>query len=145
MKAKIKKLDPLVELPKYQTSESAAFDLAANEDAVVKPGGIAKVKTGFIIEAPEGHFLLICARGSLGLKRGLKLLNGVGVIDRDYAGPSDEIHILLHNFSSQDVEIKKGERLAQGMFIRVDQAEWEEVLEIRQSDRGGYGSTGGYL
>lgn len=145
MKAKIKKLDLDVEVPKYHTAESAGFDLAVNEDVVVEPGGIAKVKTGLIIEAPPGHFLLISARSSLGLKRGLKLLNGIGVVDRDYAGPSDEIHILLHNFSKEKVEIKKGERLAQGMFIRVDQVEWEEVSEIRVDSRGGYGSTGGYL
>jgi dUTP pyrophosphatase len=142
--AKIQKLNPEVSLPKYHTAESAGFDLASSEDLVLEPGAIGKVKTGLIIEAPSGHFLLISARSSLGLKKGLKLINGIGVVDRDYAGPSDEIHILLHNFSKEKVEVKKGERLAQGMFIRVDQVEWEEVSEIRQDSRGGYGSTGGY-
>lgn len=144
MKARITRIDKSVELPKYHTGESAAFDLAANQDAVVEAGGTAKISTGLIIEAPEGHFLMISARSSLGLKKGLKLLNGIGVVDRDYAGPEDEIHILIHNFSSQPVEIKKGDRLAQGMFIRVDQVEWEETEAIRSESRGGYGSTGGY-
>ena len=144
MKARIKKLDAGVPLPQYHTSESAAFALAANQDAEILPGQTVKVSTGLVIEAPPGHFLMIAARSSLGLKKGLKLLNGIGVVDRDYAGPNDEIHLLLHNFTGQPVEIKKGDRLAQGMFIRVDQVEWEEVDEVRPQDRGGYGSTGGY-
>ncbi len=144
MKAKITRLDKTVELPKYHTSESAAFDLAANVDAVIKPGEIGKIKTGLVIEAPQGHFLLIAARSSLGLKKGLKLVNGIGVVDRDYAGPEDEINILVHNFTTEAVEIKKGDRLAQGMFVQVDQIEWEETDVIREESRGGYGSTGGY-
>ena len=144
MKAKITRIDKTVELPKYHTTESAAFDLAANVDVVIKPGEIGKISTGLIIEAPVGHFLLISARGSLGLKKGLKLVNGIGVVDRDYAGPTDEIHILLHNFTKLEVEIKKGDRLAQGMFVQVDQIEWEETENIRDQSRGGYGSTGGY-
>jgi dUTP pyrophosphatase len=80
----------------------------------------------------------------LGLKKGLKLVNGIGVVDRDYAGPTDEIHILVHNFTALPVDIKKGDRLAQGMFVKVDQIEWEEVDNIREQSRGGYGSTGGY-
>ena len=144
MRIKIKKLDSDVPLPQYHTSESAGFDLAASKDCIIQPGQVAKVPTGLIIEAPKGHFLLIAARSSLPLKKGLMMANGIGVVDPDYAGPNDEISIIVHNFTNSPVEVKKGERLAQGIFIKSDRIEWEEVAEIRKEDRGGYGSTGGY-
>ncbi len=144
IKANIKRLDPSVELPKYHTAESAGFDISAAEDKIIQPNAIDRVRTGLIIEAPEGHFLMLAARGSLAAKKGLKLSNAIGVIDRDYAGPGDEIFLAVHNFTKEPVEIKKGERLAQGMFIRVDQVEWEEIGQMRGKDRGSYGHTGGY-
>lgn len=144
MKIRIKKLSPNAILPKYHTPESAGFDLAASEDMVIEPGQVAKVPTGLVIEAPKGHFLLIAARSSLPLKKGLTMANGIGVVDPDFAGPNDEIQIIVHNFTDSAVEVKKGERLAQGIFIKMDRAEWKEVEEIRSEDRGGYGSTGGY-
>lgn len=144
MKVKIKRLDQSIELPKYHTSESAGFDIASNEDVVIDPGQVAKIPTGLVIAAPSGHFLLISARSSLALKKGLNMANGVGIIDPDYAGPSDQIHIIVHNFTNQPVEVKKGERLAQGIFLPAEQAVWEEVDQLRENDRGGVGSTGGY-
>lgn len=144
MKVKIKKILPDVALPQYHTSESAGFDIASCVDIIVAPGQVAKIPTGLVIEAPKGHFLLIAARSSLSFKKGLTMANGVGVIDPDYAGPNDEVHIIVHNFTSRPVEVKKGERLAQGIFLPVHQVEWDEVGELRATDRGGYGSTGGY-
>lgn len=145
IKAKIKRLDPSVELPRYHTAESAGFDIASAEDKTIGPNAVERVRTGLVIEAPEGYFLMLAARGSLAAKKGVKLANAIGVIDRDYAGPNDEIFLTLHNFTGQPVEIKKGERLAQGIFIRVDQIEWEEIDQMRTEDRGGYGHTGGYV
>ena len=144
MKAKIKRLDNSVELPKYQTVESAGFDIATSADMTIAAGAIVKIPTGLIIEAPEGHFLGIVARGSTAAKTGLKMANGMGVVDRDYAGPNDEVFLPMHNFTDKETTIKKGDRLAQGIFIKIDQVEWEEVSEMRTQDRGGYGSTGGY-
>src|SRR5437868_7008468 len=109
MKVRIKKTDPSVALPKYHTSESAGFDIAANADVTVPPGQTFKIPTGLVIEAPKGHFLLIAARSSLPLKKGLAMANGIGVVDPDYAGPNDEVHIIVHNFTTQDVVVKKGE------------------------------------
>lgn len=145
MKVKIKKLTQDAVLPKYHTSESAGFDIAANADTIIAPGQVAKIPTGLVIESPKGYFLLIAARSSLPLKKGLAMANGIGVIDPDYSGPSDEISIIVHNFTSAPVEVKKGERLAQGIFMPVEQIEWEQVDEIRKESRGGYGSTGGYI
>jgi dUTP pyrophosphatase len=144
MKAQIKKLNPNVALPQYHTSESAGFDIASAADMTIAPGEVAKIPTGLVIAAPTGHFLLIAARSSLPLKKGLAMANGIGVVDPDYAGPSDEVHIIVHNFTTHPVEVKKGERLAQGVFLRTEQAQWEEVDQLRDVDRGGIGSTGGY-
>ncbi len=144
MNVRIKKTSDDIPLPQYHTSESAGFDIAAGADAVVNPGEVVKIPTGLVIEAPKGHFLLIAARSSLPLKKGLMMANGIGVVDPDYTGPNDEVHIIVYNFTSQSVEVKKGERLAQGIFLPVEQAQWEEVDQLRENDRGGIGSTGGY-
>jgi dUTP pyrophosphatase len=144
MNAKIKRLNKDIELPKYHTSESAGFDIASSVDITVNPGEVVKIPTGLVIAAPKGHFLLIAARSSLPSKKGLAMANGIGVVDPDYAGPNDEVHIIVHNFTSKSVEVKKGERLAQGVFLRTEQAQWEEVNQLRDVDRGGIGSTGGY-
>ncbi len=144
MLAKISRLDPNIELPKYHTSESAGFDIAASEDMVIQPKEVKLIKTGLIIQAPAQHFLLIAARSSLPLKKGLMVSNGIGVVDRDYCGPEDEIRISVYNFTEKEVEVKKGERLAQGLFLPVDQVEWIETDNITEESRGGFGSSGGY-
>ena len=144
MKAQIKRLSKDIELPQYHTKESAGFDIASSADITVAPGEVAKIPTGLVIAAPKGHFLLIAARSSLGFKKGLTMANGIGIVDPDYAGPNDEIHIIVHNFTQKPVEVKKGERLAQGVFLKTEQAVWEESEQLRDVDRGGIGSTGGY-
>ena len=144
MNVRIKKTNSDIPLPQYHTSESAGFDIAAGADALINPGEVVKIPTGLVIQAPKGHFLLIAARSSLPLKKGLVMANGIGVVDPDYAGPNDEVHIIVHNFTDKSVEVKKGERLAQGIFLPVEQAQWEEVNQLRENDRGGIGSTGGY-
>jgi len=144
MKVKIKRLDPSALLPQYHTGDSAGFDIASNADIVIKSGEVAKIPTGLVIAAPSGHFLLIAARSSLPLKKGLVMANGIGIIDPDFAGPNDEIHLIVQNITKQEVAVKKGERLAQGVFIRTEQAEWLESDELLTEDRGGMGSTGGY-
>jgi len=142
MKVKISRLDLGVSLPEYKTAESAAFDLAANEDAIIKPKEIKLLKTGLIMEAPQGHFLMIAPRSSLPLKKGLSIPHSIGIVDRDYSGPADEVLLQVYNFTDEDVRISKGERLAQGIFLKADRVEWEEVQQIRDESRGGFGSTG---
>ncbi|MBI4049784.1 MAG: dUTP diphosphatase [Candidatus Doudnabacteria bacterium] len=144
MKVKIKRLDPSIELPNYQTEESAAFDLASNEDAVIGPHEIKLLGTGLIIEAPHDHFLMIAPRSSLPLKKGLSVPQSIGIVDRDYSGPQDEVKLQLFNFTDKPVHVKKGERLCQGIFLKRNQVEWDEVDEIRTESRGGFGSTGGH-
>ena len=129
-------------LPSYGTSEAAGFDLAANHDLVVAPRQIALVRTGLVIEVPSGYFLAIFARSSTPLKRGLIVSNGVGVIDPDYSGPNDEVMIQVMNVTDSDVNIHRGDRLAQGIILPAPRVAWEEVSEIREVTRGGFGSTG---
>ena len=129
-------------LPSYGTSEAAGFDLASSHDLVVAPRQIALVRTGLVIEVPTGYFLAIFARSSTPLKRGLMVANGVGVIDPDYSGPKDEVMIQVMNISDSDVTVSRGDRLAQGIVLPAPRVAWEEVTEIREVTRGGFGSTG---
>jgi dUTP pyrophosphatase len=142
MRLKIKRLDPTVPLPSYGTDEAAGFDLAAAHDATIAPRTIALVRTGLVIEVPSGHFLAIFARSSTPLKRGLIIANGVGVVDPDYSGPTDEVMIQLLNVTDREVAVTRGDRLAQGVVLPAPRVAWNEVDEIRRVVRGGFGATG---
>ena len=142
MRLRIRRLDSTVSLPAYGTGESAGFDLAAAHDVRIPPRAIALVGTGLVIEVPAGYFLGIFARSSTPLKRSLIVANGVGVIDPDYSGPTDEVRIQLWNIGETDALIRRGERLAQGIVLPAPRVTWEEASELRQDVRGGFGSTG---
>ncbi len=142
MQIKIKRLDKSLPLPRYHTSGSAAFDLSAASQTTIEPKQIARISSGLIIGTPIGYVLTLAARSSLATKKGLMLANGIGTIDSDYCGPTDEILISVYNFTEQTVIVEKGERIAQGMFLKIEQGEWEEVEEINDKSRGGFGSTG---
>lgn len=140
---RIRRLDPSVPLPQYQTPGSAGFDLAASADITIPPGTIALVPTGLVVQVPAGHFLGIFARSSTPLKKGLMVANGVGVIDEDYCGPADEVKIQVLNFTASPVDVKRGDRIAQGLFLPVTRVTWkEETGELREGSRGGFGATG---
>lgn len=141
MKLKIVRIDKTLPLPQYHTKGSVAFDIYTRQDAVIESGEIKLLSTNLIIEVPEGYFLMIASRGSL-FKKGLQLANSIGVIDQDYQGPEDELHLSVRNFTANPVEVKRGDRLAQGLIIPIEKAEWEEVEQIADTSRGGYGSTG---
>jgi dUTP pyrophosphatase len=143
MNVRIRRLRPDVPLPRYESDGAAAFDLAAAEDTVVNPGGVALVPTGLVVEVPKGMFLGIFARSSTPLKRGLMVANGVGVVDPDYCGPSDEIKIAVMNFTDAPVAVRRGDRIAQGIFLAAPRIAWEETETLREESRGGFGRTGG--
>ena len=129
-------------LPTYATAESAGFDLSAAADLTVAAHQIALVPTGLVIEVPAGYFLGIFARSSTPLKRGLMVANGVGIIDPDYAGPHDEVRIQVLNITANDVTIRRGDRLAQGILLPAPRVTWDETTMLREETRGGFGSTG---
>ena len=142
MRLKIKRLDPAVGLPEPATGGAAGFDLAAAADVEIPARGIRLIGTGLVIAVPEGHFLGVFARSSTPLKRGLMVANGVGVVDADYCGPADEIKIQLLNITDAPIRIARGDRLAQGIVLPSPRVEWEEVSDVSQPTRGGFGSTG---
>ncbi len=100
------------------------------------------VRTGLVIQVPTGHFLGIFARSSTPLKRGLVIPNGVGVVDPDYSGPDDEVKVQVLNFTKAEVQVTRGDRLAQGIVLPAQRVSWQEVTEIAEVTRGGFGSTG---
>lgn len=142
MRLKIKRLDPAIGLPEPASSRAAGFDLASAVDMEIPPRSIRLVGTGLVIAVPDGHFLGIFARSSTPLKRGLMVANGVGVIDPDYCGPADEIKIQVLNFTDAAVHVKRGDRIAQGIILPAPQVQWDEVSEMGDPTRGGFGSTG---
>jgi dUTP pyrophosphatase len=142
MRLQIKRLDAAVALPEPASARAAGFDLASAVDLEIPPRSIRLVGTGLVIAVPDGHFLGIFARSSTPLKRGLMVANGVGIIDPDYCGPSDEIKIQVLNFTDAPVQVKRGDRLAQGIVLPAPRIEWDEVDAVAAPTRGGFGSTG---
>jgi dUTP pyrophosphatase len=141
MQVQIKRVDSSLPLPEYHTGGSAGFDLYSREDAVIPAKSLALLPSNLIICTPPGYALILAARSSLAKKKGLQMPNGVGVIDSDYCGPEDEIKLSLYNFTDSEVRVEKGERLVQGMFFKVEQGQWEEVKNLDNPSRGGFGST----
>jgi dUTP pyrophosphatase len=142
MQIKIKRIDTSLPLPAYQTTGAVAFDLYSRIDEIVPAGKTVLLPTNFIIHTPPGYMLLLAARSSLAKKKRLKMANGVGIIDQDYCGDEDELQLLLHNYTDQDVPITRGERLAQGIFVKIEKGEWQEVEQMNILSRGGFGTTG---
>ena len=131
------------ELPAYATSQSAGLDLRANleESFVLKPLERRLVPTGLHIALPEGYEAQIRPRSGLAYKKGITVLNAPGTIDADYRG---DIGVILINMSNQDFVVEDGERIAQLVIAKYEQAEWVSVQELSETNRGdgGFGSTG---
>ncbi|HNW71329.1 MAG TPA: dUTP diphosphatase [Candidatus Paceibacterota bacterium] len=140
MKVKIKRIDKTLPLPIYHTEGAVAFDLYSRVDTVIQPKTLERLPTNIIIATPKGYMLEIKDRSSTLKKKGL--LVTTGYIDNDYCGESDEILLQVYNLNDNSVEIEKGERLGQGVFIKIDLAEWEEVESMNNNSRGGFGTTG---
>ncbi len=142
MEIKIKRIDTSLPLPEYKTKGAVAFDLYSRVNDVIGARSLKLIPTNFIIEVPEGHMLMLTARSSLAKKKGLMMANGVGTIDQDYCGNNDELGLMLYNFTDAEVRIEKGERLAQGIFVKIEKTAWNEVETMEAENRGGFGSTG---
>ena len=131
------------ELPAYATPLSAGVDLRAALDAPLelKPLCRALVPTGLFLQIPAGYEGQVRPRSGLAAKKGVTVLNSPGTIDADYRG---EIKVILVNLSDTPFVIEPGERIAQLVFARCEQAEWEESECLDESERGagGFGSTG---
>lgn len=130
-------------LPAYETKSSAGVDLRANLESSIelKPGERTLVPTGLFLEIPTGFEAQIRPRSGLALKKGVTVLNSPGTIDADYRG---EIGVILINHSQDTFVVENGERIAQMVFARVEQAQWIEINQLSETERGvgGFGSTG---
>jgi dUTP pyrophosphatase len=132
-------------LPSYQTADSAGLDLRAavpaDEPLIIQPGAWALVPTGLKLAIPPGYEGQVRPRSGLALKHGIGVLNSPGTIDADYRG---EVRIILFNFSRDEFEIARGERIAQLVIHRVEQLPWVAVDELPPTARGdrGFGHTG---
>ena len=137
----IKRIDTGLPLPIYATAGSVGFDLLCREDTEIEPRTIELVPCNVIVRIPDGYMLLLSMRSSTPRRKGLLIPNGVGIIDQDYCGEGDELKAQVLNFREEAVTVKRGERIAQGIFIPIMRVSWNEVSEMGQG-RGGFGSTG---
>ncbi len=143
MKLKLMKLKAEAVIPERKTAGSAGYDLCAciAADFTINPGEMAIFPTGLAAEIPPGCAGMIFTRSGLGIKHGIRVTNGVGVIDSDYRG---EIHVGLHNSSHEPYTVTPNERIAQLILMPVLTPEVEEVFKLSETERGeaGFGSTG---
>lgn len=131
------------ELPSYATAAAAGMDLRANIDTPITLKSLERtlVPTGLFMELPVGYEAQIRPRSGLAFKNGLTVLNSPGTIDADYRG---EIKVLLVNLSNNEFVINDGERIAQMVIAKHEQAQWQlvELLEETERGAGGFGHTG---
>ncbi len=137
----IKRIDTSLPLPTYATAGSVGFDLLCREDTEIAPRMLGRIPANVIVQTPPGYLLLLTMRSSTPQRKGLLIPNGVGIIDQDYCGEGDELMVLVYNFREEAVMVRRGERIAQGIFIPIVRVTWNEADKMRQG-RGGFGSTG---
>ena len=142
MHVSLQRIDTGLPLPSYHTNGAVGFDLITRVTTTVEPGKIALVPGNIIVKVPEGYLLMITPRSSLPRKKGLICPHSVGIIDQDYHGEKDEILVQVQNITDQPVIVERGERIAQGIFVKIERAEWQEVDSHGAATRGGFGSTG---
>ena len=140
------KLTRGMQAPEYATPGSAAVDLRAaleeNEVVTLAPGERALIPTGLAIAPGDnGYVAIVAARSGLGIKKGVSLSNGIGVIDSDYRG---EICVGLVNHGDECFEVRRGDRIAQMMFLPVESATFlvTDTLDETERGEGGFGHTG---
>lgn len=140
MQVKIKRVDSTLPLPEYKTPGAVAFDFVTREETTIEPHSVARVPGNVIIETPKGFMLFVKDRGSTSYKKGL--LCTAGIVDQDFCGEADEIMVQVYNFKNEPVTVERGERIAQGIFVKIETAKWEEVNTMAETSRGGWGTTG---
>ncbi len=140
MKVHIKRVDRNLPLPIYETTGSVGFDMLCREDIEICPKEVKLLPSNVVVKTPEGYMLIVTLRSSTPKKKGLLMPHGVGIIDNDYCGDGDEVMVQVYNFSDNVVKINRGEKIDQGIFVKVDKFEWTEKDNMGNS-RGGFGST----
>jgi dUTP pyrophosphatase len=138
---KVKRKNKDIPLPKYSKDGDAGFDLAAAESGVIEPKETKLVGTGLYVAVPKGFYLAVVPRSGISLKTSFWVRNSPGTVDPGFRG---EVCIVAHNSGDEPHEYASGDRLAQGIILPVYRANFIEVEELDETERGegGYGSTG---
>jgi len=141
VKIKIKKLSPEAIVPHYAHDGDAGMDVYSMLDLALKPGHRSAIPTGLSFEIPKGYEIQVRPKSGMAIKSGITVLNTPGTVDSGYRG---EVKVILINHSSQDYEIKKGEKIAQIVLAKYETAQIVEVEDLSETGRGdgGFGSTG---
>ena len=142
MNVLIKRLDPELPIPAYSKDGDAGADIVSAIDFTLEPGERKLVPTGMAIAMPNGYVCLVHPRSGLAFKHGVSIVNTPGTVDAGYRG---ELQVILINTDPKEaVSFKRGDRIAQLVFQKVERALFEEVSELPESMRGdgGFGSTG---
>ncbi len=126
----------------YKTPGACAFDFESAEDVVFAPGEWKLLETGTVIATPEWYCLVTAPRSGTFKNYGLMQVNSIGIIDQDYCGETDTIKFPYINMRKEEVVIKKGERIWQGMFVKIEKPEFVLVDKMEGKNRGGFGTTG---
>jgi len=145
MQVSVTRVDATLPLPRYESTGAVGFDIVTRTTTVVEPGAIALIPGNVIVRVPRGMMLLIVPRSSMPRKKGLVCPHSVGILDQDYHGEKDELLVQVQNITNAPVTVERGERIAQGIFVRIEPAEWEEVDTHGAATRGGFGSTGTHV
>ena len=131
-------------IPQYQTKGSAGFDLHAGETITLPVGKVLAINTALSYEVPEGYEMQVRSRSGMALNNNIFVLNSPGCVDSDYRGL---VKVILCNASNVDYPIKIGDRIAQGVIVKVEQAVFEQAESLSETERGegGFGSTGTWV
>lgn len=142
---KVKRISEDIKLPRRATANSAGYDFFAMEDITLPAKQITRIMTGVKCELSPNMVLILANRSSNPSKKHLVLMNGIGVVDADYYSNPDndgEIGFEFYNISDEDVVIKKEEKLGQGVITNFIRTENDNILNLRATRTGGFGSTG---
>lgn len=135
MNIPIKRFDTSLDIPRFKEG-AAAFDFYCRTDVTIASHSIELVPLNAAIQVPEGHVLLLFVRSSTPLRKKLMLANSVGILDPFFNGDKDEIQAELYNFTDTPVQVKKGERLVQGMILKREPVQWDEKESFETEGTG---------
>ena len=142
MNIRIKRFDKKFPLPQRQHPEdqrpAAAVDFICRETVTIPPRSIGPVPQNVAVHVPDGYALLIFARSSTAMRKGLMLSNGVGILDPFYCGDNDELLAFMYNITDKPVTVEAGDRIVQGMFIKPSEISWDEVETMNGAGHNGY-------
>jgi dUTP pyrophosphatase len=140
LKMRTKLVKPEMGLPKYETKGSVGLDLYAGRQTECEPKSFTLIPANIIAEVPDGHMMVLVGRSSTSRKHNLIVMTGI--IDQDYCGEEDQIMIQAYNPTDEAIHVKKGQRIAQALIVKISKVELEEVDAMTEDSRGGFGSTG---